>query len=210
MPAPSIVDYRPRNTLKAPAHTVPKAKFPAIDYHGHPTSQLSPAEGLNELARALDALNVRVMVAANNVSGESLKRQVALVKGSARMKDRVRFLTGIDFRNVGPGWAEKAIAQLEADVAAGAVGIGEIGKGLGLSNKKRATARASDRRPDLDPRLAGRRAPQAPGLHPHRRPAGSSGRRSTTRTSAGSSSRCSRAAVSGRAVSVVRDADDRA
>ena len=52
------------------------------------------------------------------------------------MKDRVRVLTGINFRNVGPGWAEKAIAQLEADVAAGAVGIGEIGKGFGLSTQE--------------------------------------------------------------------------
>src|SRR5207244_3572559 len=33
---PSIVDYRPRSTLKVPGHPVPKAKFPAIDYHGHP------------------------------------------------------------------------------------------------------------------------------------------------------------------------------
>ena len=33
---------------------------------------------------------------------------------------------GIDLNAVGPGWAEKAIAQLEADVKAGAVGVGEI------------------------------------------------------------------------------------
>src|SRR6476619_1003892 len=34
--APSIVDYRPRNTLVTPEHLVPKAKFPVVDYHGHP------------------------------------------------------------------------------------------------------------------------------------------------------------------------------
>ena len=151
MPAPSILDYRPRNTLKTVEHKVPKAKFPAIDYHGHPTSQLSSPEGLNQLGDDLDALNVRVMVAANNVSGESLKRQVALVQASPRMKDRVRILTGIDFRNVGPGWAEKAVAQLEADVAAGAVGVGEIGKGLGLSTKKADGSRLSIDDPALDP-----------------------------------------------------------
>ncbi|HEX4935628.1 MAG TPA: hypothetical protein VFV33_20750, partial [Gemmatimonadaceae bacterium] len=93
MPAPSILDYRPRNTLKTVEHKVPKAKFPAIDYHGHPTGQLSSPEGLEQLGDELDKLNVRVMVAANNVSGEQLKRQVALVQGSPRMKDRVRFLT---------------------------------------------------------------------------------------------------------------------
>lgn len=151
MDAPSILDYRPRSTLVAPEHLVPKAKFPAIDFHGHPTSQLGSAEGLEELGNALDALNVRVMVAANNVSGENLKRQVALVQGSARMKDRVRFLTGINFRDVGPGWAEKAVAQLEADVAAGAVGIGEIGKGLGLSTRKADGSRLRIDDRDLDP-----------------------------------------------------------
>lgn len=151
MEPPSILDYRPRSTLVAPAHLVTKAKFPAIDFHGHPTSHLGSAEGLEQLGDALDALNVRVMVAANNVSGEALERQVALVRGSPRMKDRVRILAGIDFRNVGPGWAGKAVAQLEADVAAGAVGIGEIGKGLGLSTRKADGSRLRIDDPDLAP-----------------------------------------------------------
>lgn len=152
MPAPSIVDYRPRSTLVAPAHLVPKAKYPAIDYHGHPTgAQLGSLAALGQLGDALDALNVRIIVAANNTSGESLREQVALVKSSPRMKDRVRFLTGISFRDVGPGWAEKAIAQLEADVAAGAVGIGEIGKGLGLSTRKADGTRLRIDDPALDP-----------------------------------------------------------
>jgi uncharacterized protein len=151
LPAPSILDYRPRNTLVTPEHKVPKAKFPAIDYHGHPTSQLSSAEALEQLGDALDAIGVRVIVAANNVSGEALKRQVALVQASPRMKDRVRFLTGINFRDVGPGWAERAVAQLEADVAAGAVGVGEIGKGLGLSTRKADGTRLRIDDPALDP-----------------------------------------------------------
>jgi predicted TIM-barrel fold metal-dependent hydrolase len=85
------------------------------------------------------------------VSGETLKRQVAAVRASPRMKDRVRFLAGIDFRNVGPGWAGKAVAQLEADVAAGAVGIGEIPKSLGLSIRKADGSRLAIDDPDLDP-----------------------------------------------------------
>jgi len=151
MDPPSILDYRPRSTLVAPVHAVPKAKYPAIDFHGHPTSQLGSAEGLTQLGEALDGLNVRLIVAANNASGESLKRQVELVRGSATMKDRVRFLAGIDFRGVGPGWAEKATAQLESDVAAGAVGIGEIGKGLGLSTRKADGTRLAIDDPLLDP-----------------------------------------------------------
>ena len=150
IPPPNILDYRPRSTLVAPVHLVPRAKYPAIDFHGHP-SQLGSAEGIASLGAALDSINVGLMVAANNVSGEALKRQVALVQASPTMKDRIRILTGIDFRSVGPGWAEKAVAQLEADVAAGAVGIGEIGKGLGLGTKKADGTRLTIDDPALDP-----------------------------------------------------------
>lgn len=152
LPPPSILDYRPRSTLVTAEHPVPKAKFPAIDYHGHPGGNLiNTAEGLEQLGDALDALNVRVMVAASNISGESLARAMTAIRASPRMRDRVRILTGINFGNVGPGWAERAIAQLEADVAAGAVGVGEIGKGLGLSTRKADGSRLRIDDPDLDP-----------------------------------------------------------
>ena len=36
-PAPSIVDYRPKSTVVAEAHMVPKAKFPVVDIHSHLT-----------------------------------------------------------------------------------------------------------------------------------------------------------------------------
>src|SRR5947199_8070109 len=42
-PAPSIVDYRPHSTLVTPEHLVKTAKYPAIDYHGHPQGLLSSA-----------------------------------------------------------------------------------------------------------------------------------------------------------------------
>jgi predicted TIM-barrel fold metal-dependent hydrolase len=112
---------------------------------------LSSPAALEQLADDLDAIGVRVMVAANNVSGDALRTQVALAQASPRMRDRLRFLTGIEFRNVGPGWAERAVAQLEADVAAGAVGIGEIGKGLGLSTRKADGSRLQIDDPALDP-----------------------------------------------------------
>ena len=151
LPPPSIVDYRPRSTLVVPAHPVPRAKYPAIDFHGHPRNLSgSPAE-LDALGASLDSLNVRIMVAANSMSGESLVRTVAAIKASPKMRDRVRVLAGIDFRDVGPGWAEKAVAQLEADVAAGAVGVGEISKGLGLSITKRDGTRLRIDDPALDP-----------------------------------------------------------
>jgi predicted TIM-barrel fold metal-dependent hydrolase len=92
-----------------------------------------------------------MIIVANNVSGDELKRTVATVRASPVMKDRVRVLTGIDFSNVGPGWAQRAVAQLEADVAAGAVGIGEIGKEFGQTIRKANGSRLAIDDPELDP-----------------------------------------------------------
>jgi predicted TIM-barrel fold metal-dependent hydrolase len=92
-----------------------------------------------------------MMIAANNASGDELREAVAAIAASPTMRDRVRVLAGIDFRNVGPGWAERAVAQLETDVAAGAVGVGEIGKGFGLSTVKADGTRLHLDDPDLDP-----------------------------------------------------------
>ncbi len=151
MPAPSIVDYRPKSTLVTSAHMVKTAKYPVIDFHGHPQGLLSSDESISQLGASLDGLNVRMMVAADNMSGDRLLRAMAVIQGSPRMKDRVRVLAGINFSGVGPGWAEKAIAQLEADVKAGAVGVGEISKSLGLSMRKPDGSRLKIDDPELDP-----------------------------------------------------------
>jgi len=151
---PSIVDYRPKSTLVVPATGLRrKAKFPVIDFHGHPTNaQLGSAEALERFGPTLDSINVRLMISAGNTSGAALERGIALVKASPTMKDRVRYLTGISFSGVGtPGWADKAVAQLEADAKMGAVGIGEIGKGFGLSTRKADGSRLRLNDPELKP-----------------------------------------------------------
>jgi predicted TIM-barrel fold metal-dependent hydrolase len=147
---PSILDYRPHSTLVVPVHMVKTAKYPAIDFHGHPQGLLTP-EGVVTLVNALDSLNVRMMISADNMSGDRLQRALSAVRASEKAKDRVRILAGINFQNVGPGWAEKAIKQLEADVAAGAVGVGEISKSFGLSVKKPDGSRLKIDDPELDP-----------------------------------------------------------
>ena len=148
---PSILDYRPKSTLVAPVHMVRSAKYPAIDFHGHPQGLLGTADGLASLGASLDSLNVRMMISADNMSGERLKSTAATVRSSDKMKDRVRILAGINFQGVGPGWAEKAVAQLEADVANGAVGVGEIPKSFGLSVRKPDGSRLKLDDPELDP-----------------------------------------------------------
>jgi predicted TIM-barrel fold metal-dependent hydrolase len=150
---PSIVDYRPKSTLKVPATMRMKAKFPVVDYHGHPGgAQIGSVEALERFGPTLDSINVRLMIVAGNVSGDRLTQGIALVNQSKTMKDRVRFLTGINFNGVGtPGWAQKAVAQMEADAKAGAVGIGEVGKGFGLSAKKADGSRLKLNDPELAP-----------------------------------------------------------
>ena len=148
-PPPSILDYRPRSTLVTTETPVPRAKFPAIDIHGHPPGINTP-EGLQRMVADMDRLNIRVMTSASNVSGERLAQLLTTINNSPH-KDRFRVFTGVDFRDVGPGWAETAVAQLEADIKAGAVGVGEVGKSFGLTTRKRDGSRLKIDDPDLDP-----------------------------------------------------------
>jgi uncharacterized protein len=151
-PVPSIVDYRPKSTLVAPVNMKPTPKYPVVDYHGHAAGRLGSAAGLEGLGAALDSIGVKLFIAGDNMSGDRLRNAMALVNASPKMKDRVRIMTGVSFQGVGtPGWAERAVSQLEADVAAGAVGIGEIGKGLGLSTRKADGSRLQIDDPALDP-----------------------------------------------------------
>jgi predicted TIM-barrel fold metal-dependent hydrolase len=149
-PAPSILDYRPRNTLVTAEHLVPKAKFPATDYHGHIAGRLSSEAGINALVADMDKLGLGLMIAADGVSGQGLTGVMERLKASPH-KDRFRVMTGVNFANVGPGWAEKAIAQLEADIKAGAVGVGEVSKAFGLRTRKPDGSRLKVDDPELDP-----------------------------------------------------------
>ena len=98
----------------------------------------------------MDALNIKVMVSADNQTGARLEATLDAIAASPH-KDRFRVLCGIDLNQVGPGWAERAVKQLEADVAAGAVGVGEISKGFGLSIQKADGSRLKVDDPELDP-----------------------------------------------------------
>jgi predicted TIM-barrel fold metal-dependent hydrolase len=149
-PAPSILDYRPRSTLVTESHDVPRAKFPVVDIHGHAFGSLGSADGITRLVAAMDALNLQVYVAADSVSGERLTRTLQTINASPH-KDRIRVMAGINFGNVGPGWADRAVAQLEADIKAGAVGVGEVSKSFGLDIRKPDGSRLRIDDPELDP-----------------------------------------------------------
>jgi predicted TIM-barrel fold metal-dependent hydrolase len=149
-PAPTITDYKPRSTLVVPEHKVPRAKFPVIDIHFHPPGQLASPEVMNRVAEAITPLNLRLMISASGASGDRLQQTVAAIAASPH-KDRFVTFTNVNWGNVAAGGAQQAVAQLEADVKAGARGVGEVGKGLGMSTRKPDGSRLKLDDPVLDP-----------------------------------------------------------
>jgi predicted TIM-barrel fold metal-dependent hydrolase len=148
LPPPTIIEYRPRSTLVVPEHEVPRARYPVVDFHGHPPNLSSP-ENIRTVIEAMDRLNIGVMVQAQPSSGERLTSQMAAVR-AAGYADRFVFFASLDLRDVGPGSGARIAAQLEADVRAGAVGVGEIMKGFGLSTLKADGTRLRMDDPELD------------------------------------------------------------
>lgn len=148
-PAPSITDYKPRSTLVVPEHKVPRAKFPVVDIHGHPPGGMASQEAIDRVIKAMDAINVRVMVNASG-SSDRLRQQLDAVAASPH-RNRVVPFTSVNFTEVAAGGAQKAVAQLEADVKMGARGLGEIGKGLGMTTRKPDGSRLKLDDPVLDP-----------------------------------------------------------
>ena len=150
-PIPDIREYKPESTLVVPQHPVPKAKFPAIDFHGHPPQLTSP-EALASVVKALDDLNVQRMVVNNpQLRGDLLKQWIGVANASP-YADRFIYFTSIGFgREIGPGFGQAAAEQLEADIKAGAKGIQEIAKSFGINVKKADGSRLQLDDPELDP-----------------------------------------------------------
>jgi uncharacterized protein len=147
-PPPSILDYKPRSTLVAEEHLVPKSKFPVIDIHSHtgPT-----AETIERLIGEMDAMGLQVLV---NLSGgsspDAVKQKVDFIRAS-RYPDRFRVFANVVWDGAGgAGWAEKAVADLEAAVKNGAIGL-KIAKNLGLTAKKADGTRLKVDDPVLKP-----------------------------------------------------------
>jgi predicted TIM-barrel fold metal-dependent hydrolase len=148
-PPPTITEYKPKSTLVVPEHPVSRAKYPVVDIHGHPPAFTS-ASAVKEVVDVMTPLNIRVMVQTNGVSGERLRQALAAIRESG-LRDRAVVFTTVSFSGVEPGWGERAAQQLEADVKAGALGVGEIGKFLGLNIRKADGSRLKVDDPELDP-----------------------------------------------------------
>ena len=147
-PPPNIREYKPRSTLVVPQHPVPRAKFPVIDIHSHQPTPISP-EQYAEVVKAMDQLNIRLIVNLSGSWGDNLRRGLAVIKSSP-YPDRMVLFANVDFSDVGPGFGQRAARQLEEDIKAGAVGL-KIFKDLGLHVHKSDGSRLKVDDPELDP-----------------------------------------------------------
>ncbi|MCK0145837.1 amidohydrolase [Arenibacter sp. F26102] len=124
----SFEEYNPVSTLKVPGEEIHKAKYPFIDVHGHQYQM--PTQDLSPLISDMDKLNLGIMVNLSGGSGDRIKKSLENIKN--HYPNRFAVFANVDFDGVGkPDWAEKAVAQLEADIKNGAKGL-KVYKSLGL------------------------------------------------------------------------------
>jgi len=163
--ATSFMAYDPPSTLVAPQHPVARARYPFVDVHNHQFDLDSDAK-VAAVVQAMDAMNMAVMV---NLSGRGFRRTIDTSGAETYTLQEPRYLRDliartervapgrmVHFTNVewdgagGPGWAERAVRELEADVAAGARGL-KIYKSLGMDDRDASGARLHVDDPRLDP-----------------------------------------------------------
>jgi predicted TIM-barrel fold metal-dependent hydrolase len=144
----SFAEYDPRSMLVVPEHPVERARYPFVDVHTHPNGLMTPEE-VDATVRAMDALNMAVMVNLSGRSGERLKQIIANLKG--RYPDRFVVFANPSYSGIHePDWPERTARQLEEDVAAGAQGL-KIFKNLGMYVRDSAGTRVPVNDPRLDP-----------------------------------------------------------
>ena len=139
--------YEPVTTLVVPENKITRSKYPFIDIHNH-QRDMSPAN-LETLIKAMDQLNMGLMVNLSGQGGENLKRSIQNVQ--LNFQNRFVVFTNISFNGVGDeGWISTTLKQMEEDVKNGAMGL-KIFKNLGFSVKDKEGKRVLVDDPRLDP-----------------------------------------------------------
>lgn len=139
-------EYNPKSTLVVEGAEIPRAKFPFIDVHSHQRNM--DAKALTNLIADMDRLNEGIMVNLSGGSGENLNKKIQSIQEN--YPNRFVVFANVDFDGVGKaGWSEKAAAQLEKDIKAGAKGL-KIYKSLGLRYKDSDGNRLAIDDPRLD------------------------------------------------------------
>jgi predicted TIM-barrel fold metal-dependent hydrolase len=143
-----LKDYRPVSMYKVPRTKVPKARYPAIDMHGHDYAKTG-AE-VAEWVKMLDAVGIEKVIVMTMATGAKFDDLVAKYK---KYPERFQVWCGLDFSGYNePGYGRAAVVELERCYRAGARGVGEISdKGLGVINQEAKAPGMHLDDPRLDP-----------------------------------------------------------
>ena len=109
---------------------------------------MAPAE-YEKVVKAMDQLNLQVIVNLSGGWGDRLRQGLAAIKSSP-YPERMVLFANVDFQDIGPGFGGRAAKQLEEDIKAGAKGL-KIFKQLGLWYQKTDRTRLKLDDPELDP-----------------------------------------------------------
>jgi predicted TIM-barrel fold metal-dependent hydrolase len=130
-----LLDYRPRSMLRAPAHEVRRARFPAVDAHNHLGRWLSEVGGwvvedVDALLGVLEASNVDAVVNLDGRWGDELEDN--LDRFDRAYPGRFATFCHLDWAELSsPGWPDRLVASLRRSAASGAAGL-KVWKDLGL------------------------------------------------------------------------------
>ncbi len=124
-----LKDYKPRSIYVLPETRVDHAKFPVIDVHSHPYVR-TPSQ-VEQWVQNMDDVGIEKSIVMVGATGKTFDDVVALFRPYG---DRFEIWCGIDYTGFKkPGFAERAIAELERCHRLGAKGVGELSdKGRGL------------------------------------------------------------------------------
>ncbi len=124
-----LKDFKPVSIYKVPQTAVPKAKYPAIDFHTHDYAKT--AAEVDEWVAKMDAANVARSIILTFATGDDFS---VLAARYGRYPDRFELWSYFDFKDCDqPGWSERAVADLERSHKMGARGVGELmDKGMGF------------------------------------------------------------------------------
>ncbi|NWG14631.1 MAG: amidohydrolase [Acidobacteria bacterium] len=125
-----LKDYKPVSLHKTPVTSILMARYPVIDVHSHPYRK-TPEE-VAEWVKVMDQVGVEKTVVMTQASGKEFDSLLAVYSKYPR---RFEVWCGFDYSGWDqPGWAQKAVAELERCVKLGARGVGEEGdKGKGVN-----------------------------------------------------------------------------
>jgi predicted TIM-barrel fold metal-dependent hydrolase len=121
-----LADFTPRPSLVVPAHHVPRARYPAIDFHNH-----LDAQDPERVLRVMDACHVeRCVNITMRVGDEAVE---VLERFQRAAPERFYTVAWMDWHDLDePGFFERSVERLERLVERGARGL-KVWKDLGLT-----------------------------------------------------------------------------